>query len=412
MPRRARPLVLTLGLQLGMMCGATAAAAQVDTRSEILARQRAEKATQLQPYKPAKIEKALLFVENSRIVQKISPRNGFFIQYGYTGKPVGSGNAVGAGWRHDLFDGNARIVFEGGQSFRGYRMTRADLSMPRLLGEKLEIGFESSYNRYSQEDFYGLGFDSDRDDRANYSFRAPELQLRAMLTPVSWLNAGVRGGWTSVKVGAGTDDRFPSIEEEFNPPSIPGLTEQPDFSYADIFATLDTRDQPGNARAGSYIGALWRRYNDREFDLYSFDQVNLDAQQFLPIFDKKRVIALRAQLWTTAAAEGQSVPFYFQPTLGGSTSLRSASDFRYRDESVLATTIEYRWEAFSGLDMALFSDVGTVADSFGELSLGDAQTAYGVGLRFNTYKAVFFRFDVAGGGPDGVHVFIKFSKAF
>ena len=277
MSRSARTLALrvalALGLALGMMGGATAASAQVDTRAEILARQRAEKAAQLQPYKPAKIEKTLLFIENSRIVQKLSPRNGFFIQYGYTGKPVGSGNAVGAGWRHDLFSGNARVEFEGGQSFRGYRMTRADLSMPRLLGEKLEIGLEGSYNRYSQEDFYGLGFDSQRDDRVNFSFRSPEVQVRAMVTPVSWLNAGVRGGWMSVTVGAGTDDRFPSIGERFTPPSIPGLTEQPDFSYTDLFTTLDTRDQPGNARAGSYVGLLWRRYNDVDFDRYSFDQV-------------------------------------------------------------------------------------------------------------------------------------------
>src|SRR6188768_1918514 len=86
MPRRARTLVLTLA----MTFGATAASAQVDSRADILERQRAEKATQLQPYKPATIEKTLLFIENSRIVQKLSPRNGFFIQYGYTGKPVGS----------------------------------------------------------------------------------------------------------------------------------------------------------------------------------------------------------------------------------------------------------------------------------------------------------------------------------
>ena len=415
MPHGAQTLTLMFAVTLAVMCGATSAAAQpasVDTRAELLARQRADKATQLQPYKPAGIEKALLFVEDSRIVKRLSPRNGFFIQYGYTGKPVGSGTAFGAGWRHDLFDGHARVVLEGGQSFRGYRMTRADLSMPRLFGEKLEIGVEGSYNRFSQEDFYGLGFDSERDARANFSFRSPGIQLRAMVTPVSWLNAGVRGGWMGVQVGAGTDDRFPSVTDRFNAPTAPGLTEQPDFSYTDLFTTLDTRDQPGNARAGSYVGVLWRRYNDLDLDRYNFDRVDVDAQQFLPIFDKKRVIALRVQLWTTAAEDGQFVPFYFQPTLGGSTSLRSASDFRYRDQNVLATTIEYRWEAFSGLDMALFSDIGTVADSFGELSLGDAKGAYGVGLRFNTYKAVFFRVDVAGGGSDGVHLFIKFSKAF
>ena len=408
MPRG--PLTLVLSTLIILTAGA--AGAQDDTRAELLARQRAEKAAQAQPYQPTKIEKALLFVEEWNPLGKIAPHNGFFIQYGYTGKPIGSGIAVGAGWRHDLFGGNARVVLEGGNSFRGYRMSRADVFMPRLLNGKLEVGLETSYERHSQEDFYGLGLDSRLEDRANFKYKSPEVQGRLMVTPLPWLNAGVRLGWQSVTVGPGTDDRFPTVPDRFPDAIAPGLREQPDFSYTDLFTTLDTRDQPGNARAGSYVGLLWRRYNDIDFDRYSFDQVELDVQQFLPIFDKKRVIALRVQLWTSAAEPGQVVPFYFQPTLGGSTSLRSASDFRYRDENVLATTIEYRWEAFSGLDMALFSDVGTVADSLGELSLGDAQGAYGIGLRFNTYKAVFFRFDVAGGGPDGIHVFFKFSKAF
>src|SRR5687768_5680819 len=107
MPRGAQTLALTFAVTLAIVCGATPAAAQsaqpdlpaqIDTRAEVLARQRAEKATQLQPYQPARIEKALLFVENSRIVKRLSPRNGFFIQYGYTGKPVGSGTAFGGGW--------------------------------------------------------------------------------------------------------------------------------------------------------------------------------------------------------------------------------------------------------------------------------------------------------------------------
>lgn len=408
---------LTLALSIAMLCAVAPAAAQpaggvMDTRAEILARQRAEKASQLQPYEPAKIEQALLFIEEWKPLQKLAPRNGFFIQYGYTGKPVGSGTAVGGGWRHDLFGGDARIVFEGGQSFRGYRMARVDVSMPRLLDEKLELGFEASYNRHAQEDFYGLGMNSQRGDRANFSFRSPQVQGRVMTTPVPWLNAGARVGWMSVTVGPGTDDRFPALGGRLEDISIPGLTEQPDFSYTDLFSTLDTRDQPGNPRQGSYLGILWRRYSDLDFDRYSFDQVDVDAQQFLPIFDKKRVFAVRVQLLTTSAGEGQRVPFYFQPTLGGSNSLRSVDDFRYRDRNVLATNLEYRWEAFSGLDMALFSDFGAVADRVRDLEFADLRGAYGIGLRFNTYKAVFFRVDVAAGGSDGVHVSIKFSKAF
>jgi hypothetical protein len=33
-------------------------------------------------------------------------------------------------------------------------------------------------------------------------------------------------------------------------------------------------------------------------------------------------------------------------------------------------------------------------------------------MRFNTYKAVFLRFDVAAGGREGVRFFMKFSGAF
>lgn len=403
---------LTLVLTTVMLLSAVSAGAQVDTRAELLARQRREKAAHLQPYKPGRIEKALLFFEESKPLQKIAPYNGFFIQYGYTGKPVGSGVAFGGGWRHDLLGGDARVVLEAGQSFRGYRMARADFALPRLMRERLEVGFETSYSLNTQEDFYGLGLDSQRGDRVNFRYRAPEVQGRAAFTPVWWLNTGVRLGWIGVKVDGGSDSRFPSIEELFTEAAAPGMGSRTDFSYTDVFTTVDSRDQPGNARQGTYLGVLWRRHTDRDFDRHNFSQVDVEAQQFFPIFDKKRVIALRVHLLTTTASDGHEVPFYFRPTLGGSTSLRNVSDFRYRDRNVLGTTVEYRWEAFSGLDMALFSDFGSVASRVSDLDLGDLPAAYGIGLRFNTYKAVFLRLDIATGGNEGLRTFLKFSKVF
>ena len=106
------------------------------------------------------------------------------------------------------------------------------------------------------------------------------------------------------------------------------------------------------------------------------------------------------------------MPFYFRPTLGGSDTLRSYADFRFRDRNMLAINVEYRWEAFSGLDMALFSDFGEVAPEFELLDIGDLRGAYGLGFRFNTAAAVFLRFDVAAGGSEGIRTFLKFSKAF
>jgi outer membrane translocation and assembly module TamA len=79
---------------------------------------------------------------------------------------------------------------------------------------------------------------------------------------------------------------------------------------------------------------------------------------------------------------------------------------------MLAMNVEYRWEAFSGLDMALFTDLGKVAASRSELDLSDLRRAYGVGLRFNTYRAVFLRLDLAVAGAEAPRLFIKFNKAF
>jgi outer membrane protein assembly factor BamA len=106
------------------------------------------------------------------------------------------------------------------------------------------------------------------------------------------------------------------------------------------------------------------------------------------------------------------VPFYFKPTLGGSTSHRGFNDYRFRDDAVVAINAEYRWEAFSGLDMALFSDWGTVAPNIGRLRMSHLKNAYGIGLRFNSYKSVWFRIDIGFGGGEGVKPFFKFSKAF
>jgi Omp85 superfamily domain len=383
-----------------------------ETRAESIEKQRAEKATQLKAYVPTRLEQMLLNSEQRNLIARLAPHNGFYLQYGYSHKPVGSGAGLSAGWRHDLFDRNARLVLEAGESLRAYGRLRADFFLPRLLDEKLEIGVEGVYTYEPQQDFFGLGLESSENNRTDFLYEAPSVEGRALVKPRKWLNAGVRFGWTDASIERGKDERFRSTDEVFTVADAPGLLQQPTFLYNDLSGTIDTRDQPGNARSGGYYGVLWRHYGDSDLNRFSFDRVDLDLQQFIPIFDKKRVIALRARLMTTTAATGQEVPFYFQPTLGGGDSLRSVGDYRYRDRNVFSGNAEYRWEAFSGLDMALFSDFGTVAPRLSDLRFSDLLGAYGIGFRFNTYKAVFFRFDVAGGGNDGVHLFIKFSKAF
>ena len=408
MSRRTAIVALTLALALGP--GVSAAQ---DTRDAILAQQRAEKAKSLEPYKGGKLERAMLWFEATDPLRKIAPHDGFYLQYGFKWKPVGAGIGLGGGWRHDLFNRNARVLVGGGISTRNYQMLQADFSLPYLASNRFELGAHAVYRHNPQEDFWGVGAESLEDDRVSYRVDYTDYEGRAILRPVRWLEAGTRFGWLGGSIGPGTDARFPTIEERFTDATAPGLAEQPDYSFAEVFGAVDYRDHANNARTGGLYSLSWREYSDLDFDRYSFRAVDLLLQQFVPIFDKKRVFAVQGRLQSAATDDGagQTVPFYFKPTLGGSTSHRGFNDFRFRDDAVVYLNAEYRWEAFSGLDMALFSDWGTVAPNVGQLKWSELENAYGIGFRFNSYKAVWFRVDIGFGG-EGVQTFFKFSKAF
>ncbi len=393
------------------LLGASPAIGQ-ETRAATLEQQRAQKAQHLEPYKPGRLEKALLTIDAENPLAKIAPYNGFFVEYGYSHKPTGSGIGVGGGFRHDLFDRHARVELEAGISYRNYRLFRADFSLPYLARDRFEVGVEATAHHHPQEDFYGLGPASVKDDRVSYLLDMTQFEGRAVARPLPGLEIGTRIGRIEPSVGSGTDTLFPSIEKRFDDVAAPGLEAQPSFGYTDLFAAYDYRDARGNARSGGYYTVTWRRTSDRDLDRYSFRSLDARLQQFIPIFDKKRVFALQARVITTDPGENQRVPFYWKPTVGGSHSVRSYRDFRFRDDNAMFFNVEYRWEAFSPLDMALFVDWGAVAPTPGELDLGDLKRGYGIGFRFNTSKAVFFRLDIAAGGGEGMRYLLKFSKMF
>ena len=104
-----------------------------ESRAEVLAAQRAEKAAKLEPYKPGRIEKLALNAEEGKLRRMISPHNGFYAEYGFSYKPTGSGIGFSGGYRHDLFDRRARIDLEAGLTFRRYSLLRADFAKAARL---------------------------------------------------------------------------------------------------------------------------------------------------------------------------------------------------------------------------------------------------------------------------------------
>ena len=104
-------------------------------------------------------------------------------------------------------------------------------------------------------------------------------------------------------------------------------------------------------------------------------------------------------------------PFYLQPTLGGSQTLRGLRSFQLRGDAVWAASLEYRWHAFKWVEIAPFVDAGAVAARF--THLGDVRPEFtpGIGLRVRNDRRMFARLDVAH-GRDGYRFVFDVSAPF
>jgi outer membrane protein assembly factor BamA len=229
--------------------------------------------------------------------------------------------------------------------------------------------------------------------------------------PLSRLKLGASAGYVFNNVGKGTDSRYASTELVYSPAQAPGIDVQSDFLRVGGFAHYDWRDNPDGPRRGGNYFVQFSDYRDRSFDLSNFRRLDLEAQQFIPLLNDRRVFGVRARSTLTYREGGRPLPFYMQPSLGGSEDLRGYRPYRFRGDNLMVMNAEYRWEVFSGLDMAVFGDAGKVFMRKGDLALGDLETDIGVGLRFNSRNRTFLRLDV-GFSHEGFQVWVRFTDVF
>ena len=83
----------------------------------------------------------------------------------------------------------------------------------------------------------------------------------------------------------------------------------------------------------------------------------------------------------------------------------------FYDAAAVNLNAEYRWEAFSALDLALFVDAGDVGPTWRSIVGAHLRSSWGLGFRFNTNRRVFLRLDVAG-GREGPRVWTSLSPVF
>lgn len=321
----------------------------------------------------------------------------------------GGGFPFGVGYRRYVSPFNT-IDFRGSYTISGYTRAEAEFVAPHLFHRRGQLSLLGGWREGTEVGFYGLGAGSDKDARTNYEVRQPYASATLTLMPTRrhWtLAGGVEWTQWDQRPGEGS---FPSVDTVFTPQTLPGLGADVTYVHSQGTVGFDWRPFPGYARRGGYYGVTVHDYTDTSHD-FGFDQVDYEAIQHVPILREAWALTFHGLVQTTYDKGDQAVPFFLLPSLGGGSTLRGFSSWRFRDRNSLLLQAEWRIMANRFFDTALFYDTGKVAARTSDLDFNGLRHDYGVGFRFHSPDATMLRIDVAH-GDEGTRLVFAAGKVF
>ena len=375
-----------------IIAGASQAGAQDVTppssRTAEIEQSQAAKAAAAHPFKPGKVEEVLDHIEDSLLSGAIHLHPFFDSAYS------GGGFTLGAGYATHISSYNV-LDLRGSITFSGYKRIEAALLAPRLFGRRAVVTALGGWREATQVGFYGTGNENtSKHDRANYQFDQPYGAAAIDFRPVRKLLI-LRGGVEVSRWDQGPGKgSAPSVDDVYTPATLPGLGASPAYLHTQAGVALDSRPSPGYARRGGMVEITFHDFRDHG-DVLGFRRTDYEAIQHIPILRDAWVLSLHGRVELANAADGQSIPFFMLPALGGGSSLRGFASWRFRDRNSLLLQADWRVLTNRFLDMALFYDAGRVADRREDLTSGPLKSDYGLGFRLHGPAATPLRIEFA-----------------
>jgi outer membrane protein assembly factor BamA len=373
-------------------------------RKDVLARVREAKADSVVPPTKPGLEKVVEYVETADIVDLLRyGYYGFYPKFG--GLSENAETVLGVLYRNDFtehmcFDWSAAL------SRNLYQQYDASLNIFRRGRLPANLRLYNRYRNFTEEAHYGLGPGSREEAESAFRLEDYRATLGLELGPMAGFTVSGKTGYLHTRTGARFDESDQSSEKVLAPGDLLGFGEELEFWLNQAEVSLDFRDSRGNPRSGVLLAGVHTLYADQDGDSFDFERSEAQFQAYLPFLHKHRVVAMRAYVANVVSRNEGQVPFNFLPYVGGANSLRGFEEYRFRDAKIVLINAEYRFEGFIGMDVALFGDFGQVAPHWEDIRTSQFETSYGGGLRFNTFRSVFMRFDV-GHGREGTRFYLK-----
>lgn len=368
--------VIAAALSMGVASAQEPAPAPADSRAALIEQEQAAKSQALHPYEPSKVEAFVDTVEDAFVNGRLHVHPFFESAY------AGGGFTLGAGYSHYVSSYNL-VDLRGSITFSGYKRIEAAFIAPRVFNRRGVFTAIGGWREATQVGFYGTGTaNTSKDDRANYQFDQPYGAANLDLWPTRkylLLRGGVELSKWNQGPGGGT---FPSVEEVYTPETLPGLGANVTYLHSQGTIAFDSRPSPGYARRGGFYGITFHDFRDSDSE-FGFRRTDYEAIQHIPILRETWVLSLHGRLELANAGSGQTVPFFMLPALGGGSSLRGFTSWRFRDLNSLLLQAEWRVMVNRFIDMALLYDAGRVSARRSDLTDEPFKSDYGVGFRLH-----------------------------
>lgn len=360
------------------------------------------------------IKKGLVAVDRHRLREKAQyymteRESGFLPLFGGLG--VGAGFTLGGKYyTNNFLCRGCELDLPVRVSSALYQEYGVEMRFPVDTHPRLSFDAVTHYRVRTQDDFFGPGNDSSVENRTSYMLQTREVLFGPRFELARRANLVMRFGYVGSNVFNGEDPRFPVISERFSSAHLPGLANGAREWVALSELAHDSRRGAGPKRGGFHrLAAGWHQSADE--NRFSYWRYEVEAERYLPLGSRNRTLALRFLGITNQPRRGNSIPFFQQAFLGGSTTMRGFREFRFYDQSAVLATAEYRYNLNPFTDVVMFVDQGQVARQPGDFSWRGLRTSYGAGLRFLTERSVPFKI-LFGRSNEGTRIYFSLGGSF
>jgi hypothetical protein len=290
--------------------------------------------------------------------------------------------------------------------------------------------------------FFGLGESSTNEGQSFFGMRQAITGLNAVIPVSQRARFGVYGELNGrfVSIRGRQGEASPSIEELYTDATAPGLDKQPAFlqlgggirfrpTAFDNHVRLNYDVLLQQFVAGDSRFSFRRLKIDlgHEFPIYRTTRSSLPADTVGPdgspdaavpasiSHNREGAFALRVFLWQSFTPRGHEVPFYFQPTLGGSNIngdqiVASLEDYRFRAPNLIAIRGSFEHSLWGPIGFMAMTEVGKVATTRGGLNEGQFHRTYAAGLTLRAGNFPQVVLMLAWGSGDGTHTIAQMNS--